>query len=52
MQVGGEGTPLVQDFCLGEIALARGTGVGATTNALADRLDLEFRLPQTWAVLS
>ena len=25
-QLGGEGTPLVQEFCLGEIALARGTG--------------------------
>ena len=31
--VGGEGTPGVQDFCLGEIALARGTGVSATANA-------------------
>ena len=50
VQVGGEGTPLVQDFCLGEIALARGTGVTATTNALADRLDLEFRMPLTWPV--
>ena len=50
VQLGGEGTPLVQDFCLGEIALARGTGVLATSNVLADRLDLEFRLPLTWAV--
>jgi hypothetical protein len=51
VQVGGEGTPRVQDFCLGEIAIARGTGVGATRNALADRLDLEYRLPSTWAVV-
>jgi hypothetical protein len=50
VRVGGEGTPWVQDFCLGEIALVRGTGVGATTSAMADRLDLEFRLPETWAV--
>ena len=42
---GGEGTPGVQDFCLGEIALARGTGVTATSNALADVLDLQHRLP-------
>ncbi len=48
---GGDGTPGVQDFCLGEIALARGTGVTATTNALADVLDLEHRLPRTWAVV-
>jgi hypothetical protein len=50
VQLGGEGTPGVQDFCLGEIALARGTGVTSTTNALADVLDLLFRLPLTWAV--
>ena len=47
---GGEGTPGVQDFCLGEIALARGTGVTATANALADVMDLMHRLPQTWTV--
>ena len=50
VQLGGEGTPLVQDFCLGEIALARGTGVTATMNATADTLDLIYRLPATWAV--
>ncbi|RYB88489.1 hypothetical protein EUA06_21070 [Nocardioides glacieisoli] len=49
-QVGGDGTPGVQDFCLGEIALARGAGVTATSNMLADVLDLEHRLPLTWAV--
>ena len=47
---GGEGTPGVQDFSLGEIALARGTGVTATANALADVMDLMHRLPLTWAV--
>jgi hypothetical protein len=50
VQLGGEGTPPVQDFCLGEIALARGTGVMATMNATADTLDLIHRLPQTWEV--
>jgi hypothetical protein len=49
-QVGGEGTPGVQDFSLGEIALARGAGVTATQHALADVLDLEHRLPLIWAV--
>ena len=48
VQPGGDGTPGVQDFCLGEIALARGTGVTATTNAMADVLDLVYRLPRTW----
>ena len=51
VHLGGEGTPGVQGFCLGEIAVARGTGVTATTNALADVLDLQHRLPLTWAVL-
>ncbi len=49
-QLGGEGTPGVLDFCLGEIALARGTGVTATANALADTLDLIHRMPDTWVV--
>jgi hypothetical protein len=49
-QLGGDGTPSVQDFSLGEIALARSTGVTATSNAIADVLDLQHRLPLTWAV--
>jgi hypothetical protein len=49
VRLAGEGTPGVRDFCLGEIALARGTSVTTTTNALADVLDLVHRLPLTWA---
>jgi hypothetical protein len=49
-QLGGDGTPGVQDFCLGEIALARSAGVTATSHAIADVLDLQHRLPLTWAV--
>ena len=52
VQLGGEGTPLVQDLCLGEIALARGAGVVATDNATADTLDLIYRLPETWEAVS
>jgi hypothetical protein len=48
IQLGGDGTPRVQSFCLGEIALARGTGVTATSNAMADVLDLVHRLPRLW----
>ncbi len=50
VDVGGEGTPQVQDFCLGEIALARSTGVMATRNVLAETLDLIHRLPRMWDV--
>src|SRR5690606_19533182 len=38
VQFGGEGTPPVQEHCLGELALARSIGIGATINALADFL--------------
>jgi hypothetical protein len=51
VMVGGEGAPRVQDHALGEIALARGSGVVATINALADVVDLQHRLPSTWAVV-
>lgn len=51
LELAGEGAPQVQEFCLGEIALARGTGVTATTNALADTLNLVYRMPETWKVL-
>ena len=49
-QLGGEGTPGVQDFCIGEIAVARGAGDTATRNKMADVLDLQHRMPLTWAV--
>ena len=51
MELAGEGAPQVQEFCLGEIALTRGTGVTATMNALVDTLDLVYRMPETWKVL-
>jgi antitoxin (DNA-binding transcriptional repressor) of toxin-antitoxin stability system len=50
VRLGGDGTPWVREFCLGEIALARGTGVTATMNATADTLDLLHRLPEIWAL--
>ncbi|WP_235735835.1 DUF222 domain-containing protein [Nocardioides alcanivorans] len=46
---GGQGTPGVHDHAMGEIALARHTGVMATINATADVLDLRHRLPSIWA---
>ncbi len=49
-QLGGEGTPLVIDHCLGEPALLRGVGVMSIMKATADVLDLKHRLPNVWAV--
>lgn len=51
VQVGGEGTPLVREHCLGEIALAREAGDVATRNTLADVLDLQHRLPRCWVMV-
>lgn len=45
---GGEGTPGLREFTLGEIAMARGCSDGATRWAIADVLDLIYRLPRVW----
>lgn len=50
--LGGEGTPRVADHCLGELALARQTGVTAASRLVADVLDLTHRLPRVWAVVT
>ena len=49
--LGGEGTPGVQDFALGEIAIARGVHLLKLHSQMADALDLAHRMPETWAVL-
>ncbi|MBM7515035.1 DUF222 domain-containing protein [Nocardioides nitrophenolicus] len=49
VDLGGDGTPGVQDLALLEIAIARHEGVLATRNALADAFDLRHRLPAVWA---
>jgi hypothetical protein len=51
MELAGEGAPQVQELCLGEIAMSRGTGATATLNALVDTLNLVYRMPETWTVL-
>jgi hypothetical protein len=51
LELAGEGAPQVQEFCLGEIALTRGTGATATLNALVDTLNLVYRMPETWKVV-
>jgi hypothetical protein len=51
VQVGGDGTPLVQDLPLSELAIARGIHEHAVRSRVADVLDLAFRLPGYWAAL-
>lgn len=43
--VGGDGSPLVRDLCLDELAIARGEHVLSTRSVMADALDLRHRLP-------
>ena len=49
VEVGGEGTPPVQEFCLAELSMARRVGPMAGQALVADVLDLQHRLPKTWA---
>ena len=46
---GGEGTPAVREYSLPELALARETHTVTTRALIADTLDLQHRLPRTWA---
>ncbi len=48
VEPGGEGTPAVREFCLPELAMARETHMVTTRNLVADVLDLQHRLPDTW----
>jgi hypothetical protein len=49
LQVGGDGTPGVREFCIAELAMARQVHPMACESAIADVLDLRHRLPQVWA---
>jgi hypothetical protein len=51
VEVGGDGTPLVQELSLPELAVARQVHPLALRATMADVLDLRHRLPRTWAVL-
>lgn len=49
VELGGDGTPLVQDLCVHELAIARHTHPVSTRATMGDALDLRHRLPLTWA---
>jgi hypothetical protein len=46
---GGDGTPVVREYALPELAMVRGEHTLRTRNLVADGLDLHHRLPLTWA---
>lgn len=49
IEVGGEGSPRVQEFCIAELAMVRQVHPLMGQALIADALDLQHRLPQTWA---
>jgi hypothetical protein len=49
VELGGDGTPMAQDLCVHELAIARHTHPASTRSTMADVLDLRHRLPQVWA---
>ena len=51
VQLGGEGTPMVQDLPLCELAIARGVHELSARSRMSDALDLAFRLPGYWSGL-
>ncbi|VXB93026.1 hypothetical protein [Nocardioides sp. AX2bis] len=51
VDLGGDGTPRVQELCLPELATARRVHTLSARAVVADALDLRHRLPATWAVV-
>lgn len=49
VELGGDGTPRVQELCVHELAIARHTHPASTRATMGDALDLRHRLPLTWA---
>lgn len=49
---GGDGTPSVREYALPELAMAREEHTLRTRSMVADVLDLQHRLPKTWAAVS
>ncbi len=45
---GGDGTPRVQELCIGELATSRRVHPHAARKVIADALDLRHRLPSWW----
>jgi Domain of unknown function (DUF222) len=48
VDVGGDGTPMVQELCLVELAISRRVHPHAARRLVADALDLRHRLPTWW----
>lgn len=51
IDLGGDGTPRVQELCLVELAISRRVHPHASRRLVADALDLRHRLPTWWAAV-
>lgn len=51
VRLGGDGTPLVAELCIGELAIAFQSGYVSTHNLAAAALDLRHRLPMLWSLV-
>ncbi|GAA4756737.1 hypothetical protein GCM10023350_47940 [Nocardioides endophyticus] len=52
LAIAGPGAPLVAEFCVADLALALGMSTDAGRTYLGDALELRYRLPKLWAVVT
>src|SRR6478752_4354320 len=48
LAIAGEGTPLVAEFCVADLALALGMSTDAGRTYLGDAVEIRYRLPKIW----
>ncbi|MDQ1103924.1 HNH endonuclease signature motif containing protein [Nocardioides zeae] len=49
LELGGPGAPVVAEFCIGEVAAARGCSFDAARRLVGDAVELRYRLPRVHA---
>ncbi|MDQ1104730.1 HNH endonuclease signature motif containing protein [Nocardioides zeae] len=49
LELGGPGAPVVAEFCIGEVAAARGCSFDAARRLVGDAIELRYRLPRVHA---
>ncbi|WZH53491.1 MAG: DUF222 domain-containing protein [Nocardioides alkalitolerans] len=49
LELGGPGAPVVAEFCIGEVAAARGSSFDAARRLVGDAVELRYRLPRVHA---
>ena len=52
LAIAGPGAPLVAEFCVADLALALGMSTDAGRTYLGDAIEIRYRLPKLWAVVT